>query len=83
MLERFVVDGKQPRSVTVVTVEEAFFHCARALIRSQLWDPAIQIERSELPSMGTIMAAHTQGLVISASMTPPCLRGYPATFTRR
>ena len=63
LLERFVVEGKRPRSVTVVTVEEVFFHCARALIRSGLWDPATQIERSTLSSMGTIMAAHTGGLV--------------------
>lgn len=63
LLGRFVVDGKPPKSVTVVAVEELFFHCARALIRSYLWDPERQIERSELPSMGTILAAHTNGLV--------------------
>ena len=63
LLGRFAVDHKLPRSVTVIDVEEAFFHCARALIRSSLWDPARHIDRSELPSMGTILAAHTGGLV--------------------
>jgi PPOX class probable FMN-dependent enzyme len=63
LLARFAVNGKLPRSVTVIEVDEAFFHCARALIRSGLWDPARHIDRSELPSMGTILAAHTGGLV--------------------
>ena len=63
LMERFAVDGKLPKSVIVVNVEEAFFHCARALIRSGLWDPDRHVERSDLPSMGTILAAHTGGLV--------------------
>jgi PPOX class probable FMN-dependent enzyme len=63
LLGRFVVNGKLPRSVTVIDVEEAFFHCARALIRSHLWDPSRHVDRAELPSMGTILAAHTGGLV--------------------
>ena len=63
LLDRFLVDGKAPRSVTVIQVEEVFFHCARALIRSRLWNPDQYVDRSELPSMGTILAAHTNGLV--------------------
>jgi PPOX class probable FMN-dependent enzyme len=63
LLDRFLVDGKRPRSVTVIAVEEVFFHCSRALIRSGLWNPDTQIARSELPSMGTIFAAHTNGMV--------------------
>lgn len=63
LLARFAVDGKLPKSVVVTDVEEAFFHCARALIRSHLWDSERQIEREQLPSMGTILAAHTGGLV--------------------
>lgn len=63
LLRRLAVDGKTPRSVTVISVEEVFFHCARALIRSGLWDSERHVDRSELPSMGTIMAAHTKGLV--------------------
>jgi PPOX class probable FMN-dependent enzyme len=63
LLDRFLVDGKAPRSVTVIEVEEVFFHCARALIRSGLWNPDQYVDRSELPSMGTILAAHTNGLV--------------------
>ena len=63
LMARFAVDGKLPKSVIAVKVDEAFFHCARALIRSGLWDPERHVERTELPSMGTILAAHTGGLV--------------------
>jgi uncharacterized protein len=34
---RFAVDGKEPRSVIAVTVEQAFPHCPKALVRSNLW----------------------------------------------
>ena len=63
LLSRLAVGGKTPKSVTVISVEEVFFHCSRALVRSGLWDPERYVDRAELPSMGTIMAAHTKGLV--------------------
>lgn len=56
MLERFSVDGKLPRSVIIVSVDTVFFQCARAIFRSRLWDPAQHIERSSLPSLGTMVA---------------------------
>ena len=56
LLERFKAEGKLPRSVIVVRVETCFFQCARAIFRSNLWDPARQIERKSLPSLGTIVA---------------------------
>ena len=63
LMGRFEVESKLPKSVIVTEVEEAFFHCARALIRSGLWDAERHVARTELPSMGTILAAHTGGLV--------------------
>jgi uncharacterized protein len=56
LLDRFAVDGKAPRSVLVVAVETVFFQCSRAIVRSQLWDPSRHVERSGLPSAGTILA---------------------------
>lgn len=44
------VNGRQPKSAVVVTVEEAFLHCGKALIRSRLWHNDYKIERSDLPS---------------------------------
>ena len=55
LLATSAVEGKIPRLGIVVTVEEAFTQCSKALIRSDLWNPAKHIERSELPSSGEIM----------------------------
>ena len=63
LLRRFAVDGKMPRSVIVIGVREAFLQCARALLRSDLWNPAKHVSRSALPSTGTVLAAHTRGNV--------------------
>jgi PPOX class probable FMN-dependent enzyme len=51
------VDGKVPQLGILVTVEEAFTQCPKALIRSDLWNPEKHIDRSELPSSGEIMRA--------------------------
>ena len=37
---RFAMNGKEPATVTVVTVEQAFPHCPKALVRSNLWRAA-------------------------------------------
>lgn len=66
LLARFAVNGKLPLSVLVVRVESVYFHCSKALVRSKLWDPARHVERSSLPSTGTIIAALTQGEVDAA-----------------
>lgn len=56
LLQRFPVDGKLPRTVVVITVESVFFQCARAIIRSELWNAERHIARSALPSTGTILS---------------------------
>jgi PPOX class probable FMN-dependent enzyme len=55
-LEATVHAGKPPKAVIVVTVEEAYMHCGKALIRSHLWDPARHIEKGSFPSLGKIIA---------------------------
>ena len=52
-----IVDGKAPATVLVIAIQSVFFQCARALVRSKLWDPAVQLARNRLPSNGTILAA--------------------------
>ncbi len=54
------VAGKMPRTGLVVTISEVFFHCAKALRRARLWDPAAQVERSSFPSLGRIIAEQTR-----------------------
>jgi hypothetical protein len=61
LLARFPMQGKLPRSVIVVHVETVYFQCPKALVRSELWNPAKQIERKSLPSTGTILADISRG----------------------
>jgi uncharacterized protein len=56
LLESFSVDGKAPRSVLVIMVEAVYFQCARAVVRSDLWNPQKHVARSSLPSAGQILA---------------------------
>jgi uncharacterized protein len=55
LLDSFAVDGKLPRTVLLIDVDAVYFHCSKALVRSQLWDPARHVERSRLPSTGEIL----------------------------
>jgi uncharacterized protein len=57
----FVFAGKTPRAVIVVAVERVYFQCAKAIIRSKLWDASRHVDRASLPSNGTILAAITKG----------------------
>jgi len=57
LLESFAVDGKAPRSVITIAVESVFFQCARAILRSDLWNPERHVPRGSLPSAGQILAA--------------------------
>ncbi len=59
LLASFAVDGKAPRSVLVLAVEAVYFQCARAIVRSDLWNPAAQVDPASLPSPGAILAALT------------------------
>jgi len=51
--------------VIEVHAEEVFLHCAKALMRSKLWNDAHRVERSVLPTMGQMLAEQT-GLEIPA-----------------
>ena len=55
LLAPCVVDGKIPRLGILVSIEEAYTQCSKALIRSDLWNPEKHIERSELPGTGEIL----------------------------
>jgi uncharacterized protein len=57
LTHQFAVDGKLPKAVIVVTIDSVYFQCARALIRSNLWDPATRVDRSTLPTAGQMTKA--------------------------
>lgn len=57
LLQSFEMDGKHPRSVTVIAIDEVYFQCARALMRSELWNPARFVDPKTLPTPGTLLKA--------------------------
>lgn len=61
LAETFAVNGKAPRAVLVVSVDRIFYQCAKAIVRSKLWDASRHVDRRTLPSAGTILAELTDG----------------------
>jgi len=59
LLAPSAVGGRPPKLGLLVTIEQAYTQCPKALIRSDLWNPGKHIERSELPSAGAIMRSLT------------------------
>lgn len=56
LLASFRIDGKAPRTVIVMAMEEIYFQCARAIVRSDLWNPDKRVDPSDLPTPGQILA---------------------------
>ena len=55
-------DAKRtPKLVIRVTVQAAYLHCAKALMRSHLWDATKHVDRSVMPSMGEMMKEQIGG----------------------
>ena len=61
VLESMTWKSRAPLSGLRVTVGEAFLHCGRALIRSRIWDPVVQIDRSTYPIYGQVLADQIAG----------------------
>ena len=57
LLKRFAVDGREPRSVILIEITAVYFQCARAIMRSKLWDAARHADKAALPSAGQMMVA--------------------------
>ncbi|WP_422251265.1 MSMEG_1061 family FMN-dependent PPOX-type flavoprotein [Bradyrhizobium sp.] len=52
--------GKLPRAVLCVEVAEAYFHCGKALMRSNLWSKDAQVERATFPSISQVIHDQTR-----------------------
>ncbi|MBA4035694.1 MAG: flavin-nucleotide-binding protein [Bradyrhizobium sp.] len=63
LLASFKMDGKAPRTVIVVTVEEIYFQCARAIVRADLWNPDKLVDPNTLPTPGQILAEMSENTV--------------------
>ena len=62
LLESLAVNGKVPKSGILVSVDEVYFHCGKALIRADLWNPEKRLGRGGLPSLGRILADQIGGI---------------------
>ena len=56
LLAPLAAQGKPPLAGLLVSVEEVFFHCGKAMMRSGLWDASRQVPRASFPSLGRILA---------------------------
>lgn len=65
LLEPSTVQERTPVTGMLVEVDEAYFHCGKALIRSKLWDPATQVPRHSFPSLGRIVAEQTKAIGVA------------------
>lgn len=65
LLESLAVASRAPKTAILVVVKEAFLHCAKALMRSRLWDPETQVERSSFPSLGRMLADQIGGMDVA------------------
>ncbi|WP_029057043.1 pyridoxamine 5'-phosphate oxidase family protein [Stappia stellulata] len=67
LLASFAVDGKAPRSVILVDVERVYFQCARAIVRSRLWEAETRRDPADLPTPGEILSELSETRVGGAS----------------
>jgi PPOX class probable FMN-dependent enzyme len=67
LLAGSAVQGRPSRIGMLVEVKEAYLHCAKAINRAGLWDPSRHIDRDELPSYGTMLVDHCEGLTVEES----------------
>ena len=67
LLEHVAINGKKPISVLVITIEEAYLHCARAVWRADLWNGDKHINRKQFPSMGQMLADQVRGYDAAAT----------------
>ena len=63
LLASFAVKGQAPRSVIVIDIERVYFQCARAIVRSELWNPERYVDPASLPTPGDILATMSQARV--------------------
>ncbi|MDO5980849.1 pyridoxamine 5'-phosphate oxidase family protein [Flavivirga spongiicola] len=61
-LELFTSENHPPKACIVVAIETLFLHCAKAFMRSKLWDEKAKIDRNTFPTMGHMLKDQLGGL---------------------
>ena len=76
-LQQCTTEVRVPKLVIKVTVTQAYLHCAKAFMRSKLWDPQSHIDRALMPSMGE-MVTEQAGMNTPAETQEEMLARYRA-----
>ncbi len=59
LLARCADERRTPKLVIRVAVREVYLHCAKAFMRSRLWEPDARVPRETLPTMGQMINDQT------------------------
>lgn len=73
VLDGFEMNGRRPTVVVEVSVESAYYHCSKAILRSNLWNPDMWADIDDVPSCGDMISAITAGEIDGAEVD----RTYP------
>ena len=69
LCQSFAVEGQAPRSVIIIKIEAAYFQCARAILRSNLWDSSRHVSKENVPTPGAILESLTKGEINGEAYT--------------
>ncbi len=67
LLKSFEVEGKAPRTAIIISIKAAYFQCARAIVRSKLWDTSAHIDPATLPTPGNVLQVLTKSEIDAAT----------------
>ena len=77
LLERCAEPHRAPKLAIVVTVEEVYLHCAKAFMRSRLWEASSRVDRAVMPTIGQ-MIADQAGIEVAPETQQEMVRRYAA-----
>ena len=66
-LEPMAAQGKVPASALEISVREVYFHCGKAMLRSDLWNAEKHVPRSSFPTLGRVLADQVAGIDAEAA----------------
>ncbi|MBO1256375.1 pyridoxamine 5'-phosphate oxidase family protein [Alteromonas sp. 5E99-2] len=58
ILARFSVQGRLPQMALVITVQEAYGHCAKAILRGKVWQDDYKVDTQDAPTLASLMSSH-------------------------
>jgi PPOX class probable FMN-dependent enzyme len=76
VLNGFTTELKPPKAAILVTVETTFVHCAKAMRRSRIWDPAAWTELADAPDGSAILACQQPGVIDADAVRSSLAEGY-------